>query len=84
MLCPAAQVWAVAIGCFFGWWAFPMLVCMLAVGVPLPFLIGRRLARGDRVAVWLRSQAPGATGLHERVHCLCTCLRTACARTSTF
>ena len=39
-----------------------MLICMLAVGVPLPFLIGRRLARGDRVAVWLRSRAPGATG----------------------
>ena len=37
-----------------------MLICMLAVGVPLPFLIGRRLARGDRVAVWLRSRAPGA------------------------
>ena len=54
------QVWSVAIGCFFGWWAFPMLICMLAVGVPLPFLIGRRLARGDRVAVWLRSRAPGA------------------------
>ena len=38
------QVWAVAIGCFFRWRAFPILVASLSVGVPLPFLIGRRLA----------------------------------------
>lgn len=38
------QVWAVAIGCFFRWRAFPILIASLAVGVPLPFLIGRRLA----------------------------------------
>ena len=54
------QAWSVAIGCFFGWRAFPMLFAMLTIGVPLPFLIGRRLARGDRVAVWLRRSAPGA------------------------
>ena len=39
------QVWAVAIGCFFRWRAFPILIASLMVGVPLPFLIGRRLAR---------------------------------------
>ena len=38
------QVWAVAIGCFFRWHAFPILLASLCVGVPLPFLIGRRLA----------------------------------------
>ena len=38
------QVWAVAIGCFFRWHAFPILLASLSVGVPLPFLIGRRLA----------------------------------------
>jgi len=54
------QAWSVAVGVFFGWKAFPLLFAMLAVGVPLPFLIGRRLARGDRVAVWIRRTAPGA------------------------
>ena len=39
------QVWAVAIGVFFRWRAFPILVAALSIGVPLPFLIGRRLAR---------------------------------------
>ena len=38
------QVWAVAIGCFFRWRAFPILTASLCVGVPLPFLIGRRIA----------------------------------------
>ena len=71
------QVWSVAIGCFFGWWAFPMLVCMLAVGVPLPFLIGRRLARGDRVAVWLRSRAPGAMRARMDL-CRSRCVCAAC------
>lgn len=54
------QVWAVAVGCFFGWRAFAMLFAMLSLCVPLPFLIGRRLARGDRAATWLRRTAPGA------------------------
>lgn len=54
------QVWSVAVGCFFGWRAFAMLFAMLSVCVPLPFLIGRRLARGDRIVVWLRRTAPGA------------------------
>ena len=40
------QAWAVAIGCFFRWRAYPILVASLSVGVPLPFLIGRRLASG--------------------------------------
>ena len=48
------QVWAVAIGCFFRWHAFPILVASLSVGVPLPFVLGRRLARaaggGDSAA----------------------------------
>ena len=74
--CPL-QVWSVAIGCFFGWWAFPMLICMLAVGVPLPFLIGRRLARGDRVAVWLRSRAPGAMRARMDL-CRSRCVCAAC------
>lgn len=39
------QAWAVAIGCFFRWRAFPILVASLSVGVPLPFLIGRRVAK---------------------------------------
>ncbi len=40
------QAWAVAIGCFFRWRAYPILVASLSVGVPLPFVIGRRLASG--------------------------------------
>jgi len=40
------QAWAVAIGCFFRWRAYPILVASLSVGVPLPFIIGRRLAAG--------------------------------------
>ena len=40
------QAWAVAIGCFFGVKAYPILVASLSVGVPLPFVIGRRLAAG--------------------------------------
>ena len=38
------QAWAVAIGCFFRWKAFPILFASLSIGVPLPFAIGRRLA----------------------------------------
>jgi hypothetical protein len=38
------QAWAVAIGCFFRWKAFPILLASLSIGVPLPFAIGRRLA----------------------------------------
>lgn len=41
------QAWAVAIGCFFRWNAFLILLAALAIGVPLPFMIGRRLAGGD-------------------------------------
>lgn len=39
------QAWAVAIGCFFRWRAFPILLAMLGVCVPVPFVIGRCLAR---------------------------------------
>ena len=57
------QAWAVAIGCFFRWNAFPILFAALAVGVPLPFLIGRRLSGGGDAATVetrLRSVAPSA------------------------
>lgn len=56
------QAWCVAIGCLFRWKAFPMLVLMLVVGVPLPFLIGRQLAGGDSNAAEarLRRLAPRA------------------------
>jgi hypothetical protein len=58
------QAWAVAIGCFFGWSALPILFASLSVGVPLPFLIGRRLAayHGDVEATdaRLRQIAPRA------------------------
>lgn len=62
------QVWAVAIGCFFRWRAFPILVASLSVGVPLPFLIGRRLvacvAGGDAAAAEakLRRWSPRGVG----------------------
>ena len=55
------QVWAVAIGCFFRARAFPILLASLSVGVPLPFLIGRRLARcyaGDGAETALRRLSP--------------------------
>lgn len=60
------QAWAVAIGCFFRWRAFPILCASLSVGVPLPFVIGRWLARygGDTASkreAWLRQIAPRAT-----------------------
>ena len=60
------QAWAVAIGCFFRWYAFPILVASMSVGVPLPFAIGRHLAArsGDSSAqreAWLRQYAPRAT-----------------------
>jgi len=44
------QVWSVGIGCCFGWRAFPLLAAMLAFGVVVPFLIGRRLARSGMQA----------------------------------
>jgi hypothetical protein len=57
------QAWAVAIGCFFKWRAFPILAASLSVGVPLPFIIGRRLrvCSGGGTAkreAWLRQYAP--------------------------
>ncbi|KAL1504964.1 hypothetical protein AB1Y20_008731 [Prymnesium parvum] len=57
------QAWAVAIGCFFRWKAFPILLASLAVGVPLPFAIGRKLARGgdsSTMEARLRAVAPRA------------------------
>lgn len=39
------QVWAVAIGVFFHGKAFLILAASLSFGVPVPFMIGRRLAR---------------------------------------
>ena len=56
------QVWCVAIGTCFRWKAFPLLFAMLTFGVPLPFLIGRRLANGNSVALeaQLRRLAPRA------------------------
>jgi len=43
------QAWAVAIGVFFRWNAFAILVAALCVGVPMPFMIGRRLAGGAQI-----------------------------------
>lgn len=59
------QAWAVAIGCFFKWRAFAILAASLSVGVPLPFVIGRRLrsCSGGSAAkreAWLRHVAPRA------------------------
>ena len=62
------QVWAVAIGCFFGWRAYPILFASLCIGVPLPFAIGRWLAArrgvdhegGGAVATRLRQLVPRA------------------------
>lgn len=59
------QAWAVAIGCFFKAKAFPILFASLSVGVPLPFIIGRRLrgCTGGGAAkreAWLRQYAPRA------------------------
>lgn len=59
------QAWAVAIGCFFKWRALVILVASLSVGVPLPFLIGRKLRNvaGGGTAkreAWLRQYAPRA------------------------
>ena len=59
------QAWAVAVGVFFRWRAYPILLAMLSVGVPLPFVIGRRLrnSRGGENALEarLRLWAPRAT-----------------------
>lgn len=57
------QAWAVAIGCFFRWNAFPILLAALSVGVPVPFVLGRQLAAGGDTAMMearLRWVAPSA------------------------
>jgi hypothetical protein len=54
------QAWAVAIGTFFRWRAFPILVASMSIGVPFPFLVGRRLAgrRGNAAEGWFRQVLP--------------------------
>ena len=55
------QAWALAIGCFFRWRAFPILVVSMTVGINMAFLIGRRLAGSDAVGTALSHHFP--TGL---------------------
>lgn len=61
------QAWAVAIGCFFRWRAYPILFASLSIGVPMPFVIGRRLSQswgGDAATAEARllKLAPMAMG----------------------
>ena len=57
------QAWALAIGCFFRWRAFPILVVSMTVGINMAFLIGRRLAGSDAVGGALSRHFP--TGLEH-------------------
>lgn len=45
------QAWALAIGCFFRWKAFLILFASFGVGVPMSFLIGRRVAEAGGAAM---------------------------------
>ena len=53
-------MWAVAIGCFFRWKAFAILLVAMCMGVPTSFLIGRRVARFASTSARLNQAAPTA------------------------
>lgn len=54
------QAWAVAIGCFFRWKGFLILWASFGIGVPMSFLIGRKLAKlgGSAMEVRVGQLAP--------------------------
>jgi len=61
------QAWALAIGCFFRWKAFLILWASFGIGIPMSFMIGRKLAElgGAAMEARVSQLAPRAVAYME-------------------
>lgn len=57
------QAWAIAVGCFFKWRGFVLLVLSFSLGVPMSFLIGRYAAQAGEGAIERQMRAVIPTGM---------------------